>query len=119
MTRLEAMCARQRRVALDRRESARAAALVRDRVLLPDAERERRVVIEEERRHVIVEDVHDRIRLLLPEPLVHRLERREDRRPGRVILLVLVVGEANGRRMRGRHATDDAGHAAPSRDRSC
>ena len=98
------------RVALDRGQVAGAAALVGDRVLLADAEGEGRVVVEEERRDVVVEDVDDRVGLLLAEPVLDRLERLEDRRPGRVVLLVLVVGEANGRRVRCRNAADDPGH---------
>jgi hypothetical protein len=81
-----------------------------DLVFLADAEGEGRVVVEEERRDVVVEDVDDRVGLLLLEPVLDRLERLEDRRPRRVVLLVLVVGEANGRRVRCRNAADDPGH---------
>src|SRR6185437_2851955 len=98
------------RVALDRGQVARAAALVGDRVLLADAEGEGRVMVEEERRDVVVEDVDDRVGLLLAEPVLDRLERLEDGRPRGVVLLVLVVGEANGRRVRCRNAPDDPGH---------
>ena len=55
----------ERRVALDRRQVAGAAALVGDRVLLADAEREGRVVVEEERRDVVVVDVEQHVGLLL------------------------------------------------------
>jgi hypothetical protein len=97
-------------VTLDRGQVAGAAALVGDRVLLADAKGEGRVVVEEERRHVVVKDVDDGVRLLLAEPVLDRLERLEDRRPGRVVLLVLVVGKANGRRVRCRNAADDPRH---------
>ncbi len=100
----------ERGVSRHRGQAAGAAALVRDGVLLADAQRERRVVVEEERRDVIVEDVDDRVGPVLLEPGGHRLERPEDRGPVGVVLLVLVVGKANSRRVRGGDATDDPGH---------
>ena len=52
-------------VALDRRQLARPAALIGHRVLLADAEREVRVVVEEERGDVVVVDEEQHVGLLL------------------------------------------------------
>jgi hypothetical protein len=95
----------ERRVAFDRRQLARAAAFVGDRVAVIDAEHEGRIVIEEEGSDVIVEDHQQHIRLVLGEPALHRREGLEDRRPDRVVLVVPVVGESDGGRMR-----TDPGH---------
>jgi len=89
---------------------ARAAALVRHRVGVADAERERRVVVEEERGDVIVVDEDERVRPLLGEPLPDRHVGREDRPPDGVVGGLPVVGEADGRGVRGRDRTDDSGH---------
>jgi hypothetical protein len=54
----------ERGMAVDRRQRTYSPALVRHRERLADAQRERRVVIEEERSDVIVEDVDHRVWLL-------------------------------------------------------
>ena len=100
------------RVPLDRWQIARAAAFVRDRPLGSHAERERRVMVEKERRDVIVVDPQQDVGTLLGEPGRERREVLEDRRPHGVVALVPVVGEADGRRMRGGDAADDACHAS-------
>ena len=96
---------------LDRRQVARPAAFVGHVPLGPDAQRERRVVVEEERRDVVVVDHEQHVGPLLGQPVRQRREVPEDRRPDRIVLLVLVVGEADGRRMRRGDAADDACHA--------
>jgi hypothetical protein len=87
----------QFRVALQRWQLARTAAFVGDRKFFAHAQREVRVVVEEERRDVVVVDEEQHIRLVLFQPFLHRLVALEDRRPDRVVLLVGVVGEADGR----------------------
>ena len=72
--------ARQRRVALERRDLAHAQAFVRDGVLVAHAEREGRVVVEEERGGVVVEAEEEHVGLLLRQPFRHRLVALEERR---------------------------------------
>src|SRR5438876_1132850 len=81
-----------------------------DRPLGPYAQHERRIVVEEERGDVIVVDPQQDLWTLLGEPRRQRREVLEDRRPYRVVALVAVVREANGRRVRGGDAADDACH---------
>src|SRR6476661_1113815 len=76
---------RERRVALDRRKVARAGPFVGDVPFGPHTERERRVVIEEERRDVIVVDQQQHVRALVREPRAERCEILEDRRPYGVV----------------------------------
>jgi hypothetical protein len=87
---------RRERGYADRWQRTRAAALVGHRVRLADAESELRVVIEEERRDVVVEDQEQDIRLLLGQPLLHRLVSLEDWCPRRIVLLVFVEREPDG-----------------------
>ena len=86
------------RVALDRRQITRAAAFVRRRELLANAEC-KRGIMREEGGHVIIVDVQDHIGLFACKPLLHGLETLEDRRPDRVVLLVRILGERNGGRV--------------------
>ena len=102
--------ARQRRVSLQRRDLAHAQALVGDAVLVAHAERERRVVVEEERGGVVVEAEEEHVGLLLGQPLRHRLVALEQRRPVRVVLLALVERHRDGGDVRGADAADDARH---------
>jgi hypothetical protein len=88
--------ARQCRVAGHRRQVARAA-LIGGLVAFADPQREGRVVVEEERGHVIVVDDQQHVGLFLRQPLLHRLVSREDGRPRSVLLLVGVQREADGR----------------------
>ena len=101
---------RELRVAFDGRQRARPAAFVGDGVFRADAEREVRVVIEEERRDVIVVDEEQHVGLLRREPLLHGLVAREDRRPHGVVLLAGVEREADRRRVRARDAAHYRGH---------
>ena len=101
---------RQSSMTLDRRQVARAAAFVGDRVAVADAEREGRVMIEEERGDVVVIDDEQNVGLLVGEPFLHWLEVVEDRLPDRIVFFVAVIGEADGRGMRGRDGADDGGH---------
>jgi hypothetical protein len=98
----------------DGRELARAAALIRDPVAVADTEREVRVVIEEERGDVVVEDEEQHVRLLFREPALHGLVALENRRPHRVLLLVRVERKADRRRMGGRDSAHDGRHARNS-----
>src|SRR5204862_5423920 len=75
-----------------------------------DAGREVGVVIEKERSNVIVIDDEKNVRLLLGEPLPDRLIRFEDRTPDRVIFVVPVVSEPDGRRMRTGDPTNYSRH---------
>ena len=101
----------QRRMPFDRRQVASATALVRDVPLRPDAQRERRIVVEEERGDVIVVDRQDHVRFLLGEPVGHRGEVLEDGCPDGVVALVLVERKADGGRVRGGDASNDPCHA--------
>lgn len=102
--------ARQCRVPPCRRNIARPAAFVRRDVGVINAERECRVVVEEERGDVIVVDHEQHIDLLTFHPVAHLGKALEDRRPGGVVLLVVVPGESDGRRMRRADAPHDLCH---------
>ncbi|MNZ98375.1 hypothetical protein D3C78_1176550 [compost metagenome] len=86
------------------------AAFVGDLVTLIDAEGERAIVVEEKRRHMVVEDVEQHIRLLLLQPHLDRFEAFENRRPRRLILFIVIDGEADGRCMGYSEATDNTCH---------
>ena len=87
-----------------------AEAFVGDPVLVAHAERERRVVVEEERRGVVVEAEEQHVGLLLGEPLRHRLVALEERLPVRVVLLAPVERHRDRGDVRGADAADDARH---------
>src|SRR5207237_5199706 len=76
------------------------------------AEREGRVVIEEERRRVVVEAEEEHVGLFLREPLRHRLVALEERLPVRILVLALVVRDADRRDVRGADTADDSRHTA-------
>jgi hypothetical protein len=101
----------QGRMPLDRRQLARAAALVGHRILLADAEREMRIVIKKERGDVIVIDEKQNVRPLFGEPALHRPETLEDRCPDRIALPAGIQSEADGRGMRGPDASHYRCHA--------
>src|SRR5262245_27129407 len=63
----------KRRMTLYRRQSSRPASFVGRRVGFPDSQSKRRVVIEEKRCHVIVENKEKVVRLLLREPVANGL----------------------------------------------
>ena len=100
----------ERPVALDRRQVARAAPLVRNRIFLADAQAEGGIMIEEEGCDVIVVDHEQRIGLLLVQPGADRGVSLEDRLPHRILALPAVERETDGRRVRCRDRADDAGH---------
>src|ERR1044072_4981991 len=62
---------------------------------LADADCERRIVVEEEGRDVVVVDEQRNVRLLLRKPVAQRRERREDRRPHRIAAPVPVERAAD------------------------
>jgi hypothetical protein len=86
------------------------AAFIGGLVAFADPQREGRVVVEEERGHVIVVDDQQDVGLFLRQPLLHRLVSLEDGRPRRVLLLVGVQREADGRRVGGGDGADDVSH---------
>src|SRR5678816_4946142 len=94
----------------DRWQRAWATALVRRRIRFADSKREVGVVVEEERRDVVVEDHEQHVRLLLGEPSLYWLISLEDRRPGRVVLFMRIQREPDGGRMRAGDGSDDCGH---------
>ena len=106
--------AREAGVAFQGRNGARSQALVRDRVLDAHAQRESRVVIEEKRGRVIVVEEHEHVGLLLIEPGFDRLIASEERSPVGVVLLVAVVGAADGGDVRGADAAEDFCHGGNS-----
>ena len=97
------------RIAHDRRDVARPAAFVGRAELLAHAQREVRIMLEE-RGHVIVVDIDQHVRLLLAEPLLHRLVAFEDRLPHRILELARVFRERDGGGVRSGDAADDRGH---------
>ncbi|MNT91216.1 hypothetical protein D3C72_2322780 [compost metagenome] len=72
-------------------------------------------MVKEERCDVVVEDVEKHVRLVMREPGLDRLEAGEDRRPGRLALLVMIHCKANGRSMGNGETADDACHLYVSR----
>lgn len=104
--------AREARMSGDGRHRPRAAALVRNSVTVIHAEAERRIVIEEKRRDVIVVDHQQDVGLAVFDPSANRPIGFEDRLPGRIILLVRVERETDGRGVRGGDRTDDGCHGS-------
>src|SRR3954465_2675137 len=102
--------ARERRVALELRDLPYAEAFVGDGVLLAHAEREGRVLVEEERGGVVVEAEEEDIGLLLRQPLRHRLVALEERLPVRIALLALVERHRDRGHVGGADAANDASH---------
>ena len=100
----------QRGMALYRRQITLSASLIGHAVLAVDAKGERRVVVEEERRHVVVEDHEQRVGFLFGQPFLGRCEPFEHRRPHRVVLFAAIYREADRGRVRAGNATDNASH---------
>ncbi|MNK96869.1 hypothetical protein D3C87_1171790 [compost metagenome] len=67
-------------------------------------------MVEEKRRHMVVEDVEQHVRLLLLQPHLDRFEAFEDRRPGSLILFIVIDREADGGCVGYSEATNDACH---------
>src|SRR5262249_5948867 len=101
---------RQRGMPFYLRQWPRAAAFIGHPVFRAHAQREMRVVIEEERRDVIVVDEEQHVGLLLGQPAFDGLVAREDGRPHRVLLLFRVEREADGGGVRGGDAADYCRH---------
>src|SRR5581483_8612685 len=101
---------RQPGMPLDGRQLAGATALVSHPVTVADAQGEMRVVVEEERGDVVVENKEQHVRTLLRQPALHRLVAGEDRRPDGVLLFVGVEREADSRCVRGGDTAYDRGH---------
>src|SRR5262249_47485485 len=95
---------------LDRGEPPRSTAFVRDPEALAHAEREVRIVVEEERSHVVVVDEEQHVRALVRKPLLHGLVALEDRCPDRILLLLGVEREADRGRVGGGDPSDYGGH---------
>src|SRR6185503_9797917 len=85
--------------------------LVGNPVFIAHAEREGRVVVEEERGGVVVEAEEQHVGLLLGQPLRHRLVALEQRLPVRVLLLALVERHGDGGYVGRADSTDDLSHA--------
>jgi hypothetical protein len=83
---------------------------VGDRELVGDAEREGRIVVEEEGAGVVVVEEHQHVRLLLRQPRLDRLITLEQRDPVRIVLLAAVVGAGDGGNVGSADAADDVGH---------
>ena len=86
---------RQAQVTLRRWHVARSAAFVGRGVAVVDAQRERRVVVEEERRDVVVVDREQHVHVLLAHPAADGVEAVKDGLPRRVLVLAGVLGKAN------------------------
>src|SRR5437016_1839366 len=91
---------RQCRMPFDRRKRPRASAFVGRTVGLAHAERELRIMIEEERCDMVVEDQKQDVGLLFREPLLNRLVPFKYGSPYRIVLFVCVVRETDCGRMR-------------------
>ena len=102
--------ARERGVAFDWRQAARAAAFVRHTVFVINTQREGRVVVEEKSGYVVVEDIDQRIRFFLVEPALQRLEAFENRCPRRIMLFMMIDCEADGRGMRDGNTANNSSH---------
>jgi hypothetical protein len=109
------------RVAGQRRKRPRAEALVGDGIRVCDAERERRVGVEEELVHVVVVDHHQPVGLELLEPVCDLLEGAEERLPlvGLAHLLARVVDVLHRRRVARADPSHDARHQLPPLSRIC
>src|SRR5262245_18513719 len=91
------------------------AAFICNRIGVADSEGEVRVMIEKERRHMIVEDEKQNVRFLRREPLPDRLVTFENRRPVRIGLLSGVECETNDRCMRTGDCANYRSHKDSSR----
>ena len=98
------------RMPLQGRQLAGTAAFVSHRKDVTYAERELRVVIHEEGRHVVVENVEDDVWRLLLQPLLHGFIALEDGGPDRIVLLVGIHGKADGGRVGSGETANDGGH---------
>ena len=98
-------------MALDVRQRPAARAFVGQLEARAHAEREGRIEVEEEARRVVVVEEHQHVGPLLGEPARDRLVALEQRRPRGIVLLALVVGDADGGHVRGADAADDRCHA--------
>src|SRR5258706_6848390 len=101
---------REFRVTSYRRQPWGAPTFVGDHIFPINAECEDRIVVEEKRGHMVVEDIDQCVGALLLEPGANGLEVLEYGSPGRVVLLVRVVGETDRRGMRYGDSTDDCCH---------
>ena len=90
---------RERRMTLDGRKRSRSTAFVSHRERIGETQRKVRIVVEKERRHVIVVDIEEHVRCLLLEPGTHRGEALEYRRPDRIAGLLRVDRKGDRRRM--------------------
>src|SRR3954469_2463334 len=95
---------------LELRDVSHAEPLVGDAVRLANAEREGRVLVEEERGGVVVEAEEEDIGLLLRQPLRHRLVALEERLPVGIALLALVERHRDRGHVGGANAANDASH---------
>src|SRR5688572_31379391 len=102
--------ARERRMALERRNLARPLPFVGDRIELAYAEGERRIVVEEEGGGMVVEAEEEDIGLFLLQPARHPFIALEQRLPVRVVLLSPVERHRDGGNVRGADAADDSCH---------
>ena len=89
---------------------ARTTTFVGHFVFFAHTQRESRVVIKEERGHMVVVDHEQHIRFALFDPLLHRLEAFKNRSPYRVALLVAIDGKAYGGGMRCSYRANDLCH---------
>ena len=97
-------------MAADRRHRARASALVCHPIAIIHPEAEGRIMVKEERGDVIIIDHQQHVGPLIFEPCADREIGVKDRLPGRILLLVGVKREADGRRMRTGDRADNGGH---------
>ena len=103
---------RKLRMALDGRQRSSASALVCRGIGVSDSQRERGVVIKEERSDMIIENEEENVWLLLCEPVAYGLIAFEDRSPNRIVLFLAIKGEADCRRMRAGDSTYNFCHNA-------
>src|SRR5579875_3881034 len=102
------------RISPQGRQLPRFAAFGGDRIRLPDPKRERRVMIEEERRDVIVIHDEEHVRALLRKPGADRLVRLENGTPNGIVGTMPIEGEPDRRGMRSRNSTENSRHSSPS-----
>lgn len=96
---------------VDRGKVPRPPAFIRDSIRFSDAQSERRIVVEEEGRDVVIKDQEKNIRFLLSEPVTNGLIALKNGCPDRIVFLFLVKRKADSRGMRRGDSANNFCHA--------
>ena len=101
-------------MAVDRGYSTFAATFIGNFIAIADAQYERRVVIEEKGRDVIVVDEEQHVGTLRFKPRTNRREGIENGFPNRIGLFAVIQRKPDGGRMGNGDAADDGCHVLPT-----